>query len=226
MPSTYTGYDPTQNAFLSALAQGETGSAGTGALFEGTGGTDLSTASTDAFGFPQWAGTGTSHAAGIFQFQPSTWDSLASVAGLNFGNVQDQDTAAWTLAQQTYASKTGGDLETDLQAGKFSQIESALAGVWPSVTGSAFGKALTGGTGANVSSTGAISADTSPKFDPLHPITSGAAVIGDEISRVGVLAIGGLVAIVALWWLLSQSGAVPSPGDTARAAGTALAVAA
>src|SRR5579862_4690930 len=155
MSATYTGYDPTQNSFLAALAQGETGSAGLGALFEGTGGTDLSGSPTDAFGFPQWSGTGTSHAAGIYQFQPSTWDALASQYGLNFSSAADQNAGAWDLAQQTYASKTGGDLETDLQAGKFSQIQAALASTWPSVLGNGaspggLSALLSSGGGANV----------------------------------------------------------------------------
>jgi muramidase (phage lysozyme) len=217
----YNPYDPTQISFLSSLARGETGTAGTGATFEGYGGVNLATAPTDQYGFPQWAGSDNSHAAGTYQFQPSTWDALAAAHGFSFGNPADQNAAAWTLAQQTYSAKTGGDLETDLHAGKYSDIQSALADVWPSITGSSFVQTITSGGGPNISSANPISADTSSG--------SGGGIAGwieKEFSRFGVLIVGGIVVLVALWYLLSQSTGVPSPTETAQAAGKALALAA
>ena len=132
----YNPDDPAQAGFLAALAQGETGGSANSA-FTGTGGANLSGLATDQYGFPSWSGLGNSHAAGTFQFQPGTWDTIAAQFGLNFQNPQDQAEGAWYLAQQTYAQQNNGaSLETALNTpSAYGTIQSSLKNVWTSVTG-------------------------------------------------------------------------------------------
>jgi len=228
MPVTaYNPYDTTQQSFLAALSLGEAN--GPHPYSQGVGGVDLTGAPTDASGFPQWGGFGNSHAAGAFQFQPATWSAEASKLGLNFQNPADQNAAAWDLAQTTYATKTGGDLETDLKAGKLGPIQSALASVWPSVTGNAAAPgglvaSLTGGKGGNIAGGNPLSADTSlgSMLSGLNPF----AGITNQFVRIGLIVVGVVILIVALWKLLSDAGVVPSPGDTAKTVGKVAATAA
>lgn len=131
----YNPNDPVQQTFLGSLAQGETGNSAYAAT-EGVGGTNLANdPNSDPYGFPIWQGQGSSHAAGIFQFEPATWDALAQTYGLNFGNASDQQAGAWYLAQQTYTAKTGGSLYGDLSSGTTSKLQSALYSIWPSIAG-------------------------------------------------------------------------------------------
>lgn len=227
MPVAYNPYDQTQQAFLAALALGE--SNGKDPYHQGTGGTDLSGSGTDAYGFPIWGGFGNSHAAGAYQFQPGTWDKYAKDYNLQFQNPGDQNAGAWYLAQDTYKQKTGGDLASDLKAGKYTSIQSALAAVWPSVTGNGaspgLANALSNGQGAQISGGNPISADTSGGektggvFGPLVDW------LAQEFSRIGILFIGSIILLIALWYLLSETGAVPSPTQTAKAVGKAAALA-
>lgn len=227
MPSVaYNSSDPTQQAFLSALAQGEAGKYG---YSGGVGNTDLSTVSSaDQYGFPQWGGFGNSHAAGEYQFQPATWDAVASQHGLNFSNPADQNAAAWYYAQDTYANKTGGSLTDALAKGDYTGVQAALASVWPSVTGNGatpgLAKSLSAGTGAPISGANPISADTAG-FDPLHPIQSLSNVVTSEFVRIGLFVIGGLIILVALWKLLSETGVVPAPEKVAATVAKVAAVA-
>ena len=202
--------------------------------FEGFGGTSLAGSPTDQYGFPQWAGGSTSagptHAAGTFQFEPSTWDSIASQYNLNFSNPADQQAGAWYLAQQAYQSNTGGSLETALQSGTptaLQGVQSALQSIWPSVGGSGAapqglandllsgtGASLPGGSGGGSTSAGANT-------------SSGGGLVGtiEQFAvRFGLIIIGGIIVIVALWQLLSSQGVVPSPAKTVKAAGAALAL--
>lgn len=215
MSVAYNPYDPAQASFLSALKLGE--SSGPGAYTQGTGGTDLSNAPTNQYGFPEWGGFGNSHAAGAYQFQPATWEQYGSEYNLNFRNPGDQNAAAWYLAQDTYKAKTGGELSSALAAGDYSPVQSALAKVWPSVTGNGaspgLATALSSGQGGGLSGgTNPISADTSGGSDPFK-------AIGNQFVRIGLIAVGSLVLLVALWYLLAQTGAVPSPSDAAKVAG-------
>lgn len=229
MPA-YNPADPTQQSFLSALAAGE--SSGSNRYTQGVGGTDLSGAPTDEHGFPTWGGFGNSHAAGAFQFQPRTFDQYADEYNLNFKSPADQNAAAWYLAQDTFKAKTGGDLTAALQAGDFGSVQSALAAVWPSVTGNGaapggLATSLASGTGADLSGSGMnpISADTSPlgqMLSKLNPV----AAIGNEFVRIGLIAVGVVILLVALWYLLSETGVVPSPSDAAKMAGKAALAAA
>jgi|SRR5215469_2788043 len=221
----YNPSDTLQEGFLSALAQGETGSAGLSALNEGFGGVDLSAQPTTSTGFPIWSGanvsTGPTSAAGIFQFQSGTWQNLATQFGLNFQNPTDQEAGAWYLAQATYAQKTGGQsLEQALASGDFSSIQSALAGIWPSVMGNA---AAPSGLASTLSVGGGP--QLSPGSDIAQaPITGtstnggsgGGGIISDIenwFERGGLILIGGLIAIVALFFVIKEGG----PGKAIKA---------
>ncbi len=227
MSSTSVAYnpnDPTQQSFLSALELGETGGA-SNAYSEGVGGADLSGTTTDQYGFPQWNGEGDSHAAGAFQFQPSTWDQLAQQYGLNFANQGDQNAGAWYLAQQTYQAQTGQSLETALQNGDYSSVQQALAAVWPSVLGNqanpqGLASALQSGQGATLGGSDAAAPVNSSSSS--NGGTGAIATVENFFVRFGLIILGGLIVIVALWQLLSNQGVVPSPGDTAKGIAGAL----
>jgi hypothetical protein len=219
----YNSNDTLQTSFLAALAQGETGNSAF-ASTEGVGGSDLTGSPVDQFGFPQWNGEGNSHAAGTYQFQPSTWDTIAGEFNLNFSNTQDQSAGAWYLAEQTYQQKTGGSLEDALSSGNYSSIQSALGAVWPSVTGNAaapqglaanLSGAITSGTSAATSATATANASGQTAS------TSGSSggIIGtieQFFVRFGLIIIGGIIIIVALWSLLASQGVVPSPGKVVK----------
>jgi muramidase (phage lysozyme) len=185
----YNSSDPYQTGFLAAIATGETGAA-SGNTMTGYGGANLAGDPTDQYGFPSWTGMGNTHAAGTYQFQPGTWDTIASKYGLNFGNASDQSAGAWYLAQQQYSAATGGQsLETALQQGNYSSIQSALGSTWTSVKGNAnlpqglataLGSFISNATsaspagGATGAATGAASAGTAGGSAP--PATGGGPV--------------------------------------------------
>jgi len=226
-----TAYDPnnsTQRGFLAAIALGESGGKSNSYTL-GAGGTDLSGAGTTGnYGFPSWGGTtgglgvGTSHGAGAYQFEPGTWNSIASKYGLNFQNPADQDAGAWYLAQQVYQKKTGGDLETALEEGNYSSVQSALNGTWGTTGNGAtpqglaydlahgIGSSVVGGNSGTTVSSGGSGTSSSSSGGVLGTIQS-------YFVRGGLLLVGGLVVLVALWVLLSRQGAVPSPKDLAKA---------
>lgn len=225
--TAYDPNDPTQAAFLSSLALGETGGA-SNAYSLGTGGVDLTSQPTDAFGFPLWQGSGNSHAAGAFQFQPATWDSLAQQFNLDFSNPGDQNAGAWIEAQQTYTAKTGGSLEDALKAGNFGAVQTSLASIWPSVTGNAatpqgIAHDLANGIGATLpASSGGVTSTPAPSFDIMHPIASSEAIAQNLFVRGGLIIVGAVIVLVALWFLLSSKGIVPSPADVGHAAIAAI----
>jgi hypothetical protein len=240
----YNPSDPLQQAFLSALALGETGGASNSATL-GVGGTDLSSiinsGQTDEYGFPIWNGTGNSHAAGTFQFQPSTWQSIAQQFHLNFANSNDQAEGAWYLAEQT-----DPNLYTDLQTGNYANIQAALKNVWPSVTGNgaapqglandlatAVGvtsNAATNQTAANNAAIGSIPTVqggfgafvTQAVNAVTGNVMGGANSPGVQVASSGgfaqgaLIVVGAVVIFVALWMLLSSTGAVPSPKQTLK----------
>jgi muramidase (phage lysozyme) len=152
----YNPDDNVQTSFLSALALGETGNSSY-ASTEGFGGVNLAgDTDLDSVGFPIQAGGNVSSAAGTYQFVKGTYDNVAAQLGLdNSFSQSDQNEAAWQLAQTTYTQKTGGSLYQALQSGNYSSIQSALASVWPSVSGNGaapqgLAASLAGGQGANV----------------------------------------------------------------------------
>lgn len=57
----------------------------------GVGGTDLSKAQPNQYGFPIWEGHGNSHAAGRYQFQPATWEQYAKPLGISDFSAASQD---------------------------------------------------------------------------------------------------------------------------------------
>jgi muramidase (phage lysozyme) len=77
---------------------------------------------------------GPSSAAGRYQMVYSTWEPLAQKLGLTDFSPPSQDTAAWTLAGDTYHQKTGRDLLADLKAGDTSKVAGALGSRWPTIT--------------------------------------------------------------------------------------------
>jgi len=78
----------------------------------------------------------TSSAAGRYQFLGPTWEGVAKKFGLSDFSPETQDIGAWSHAQDVYKAKTGRDLLPDLQTPmRRKSVESALAGVWPSMPG-------------------------------------------------------------------------------------------
>ena len=211
----YNPADPIQQRFLSSLALGETGNSSYAAT-EGVGGANLAGLPTDQFGFPQWTGQGSSHAAGTFQFQPQTWDAVAKEHGLNFSNPQDQNAGAWYAAQQA-----DPNLEADLSSGNYSKVQSILQSIWPSVTGNqanpaGLAAALGGGVGADIP--GGAMATPTPAGSQTSAPTSWFGVVENWFLRGGLIIIGGLVIIVALYFLLSREGYIPKVTTLAKAA--------
>jgi hypothetical protein len=231
---TQTGfnpYDPAQTGFLAALANGETGGA-KNALWTGVGGADLNGLPTDQYGFPQWQGLGNSHAAGIFQFQPGTWDEIAATYGLNFGKPEDQSAGAWYTAQDTFAKATGGgSLEDALTSGHYDQVQQALGGTWPSVYGNAnLPQGLSGALPTTIAqasdalgSAGSGSSAATAQTGWRIPFLSDAL---DNVEaffvRGGLVLLGLIIIAIALWIILSETTPLPGPGDLAKAAAAAL----
>lgn len=116
---------PHARAFLNAIAGGESGgrydiryTPRGGATF-----TDLSRHP----GIFEPGPHGRSSAAGRYQFTQTTWNALG---GGDFSPA-NQDRRAWQLAQQDYKSRTGRNLDADLQAGGLnSRILSTLTPTW------------------------------------------------------------------------------------------------
>ncbi len=197
----YDPYDPVQRSFLGALAQGESGGFSNSAMV-GYGGGDLSAATPDQYGFPQWNGVGNTHAAGTYQFQPGTWKDVASKFGLNFQNPADQDAGAWYTAQAA-----DPNLESDLSSGAFGKVQAALSRIWPSVSGSASNPTgLAGLLGSGADTSGNVAplnnATGDPKSSSLNPF----AVIENWFLRGGLIIVGVLVIMVALYFLLRNKG--------------------
>ena len=228
--SGYTVYNPNdsvQTSFLSALALGETGGNPNSAM-EGYGGVSLAGAATDQYGFPfQGSGANVSSAAGTYQFLHGTYDQVAGELGLTDFSQNSQNEAAWYQAEKTYAANTGGSLYEALSSGNFTSVQAALAKVWPSVLGNGaapggLAASLAGGQGANIPFSGSNSGTSS---SAAAASGSPSGILGDIenwFERFGLIAVGGLIVIVSLWALLSQTGAVPSPKSAVKGVAAAL----
>jgi hypothetical protein len=106
-----------------------------------------------------------SSAAGRYQFLGSTWGDIANRYGLPDFSPTSQDQGAWALANENYRKTTGGDLATDLQAGKVQQVAEALSPTWTSLAGGI--EAQPGGTGAPLAA-----AFQAGLPDPAVPVTT------------------------------------------------------
>lgn len=85
-----------------------------------------------------WAGkqgpAGISHALGVGQFQPATYQETAARTGLPTIEPQSQLTNIWDLARHVYGIKaSGSSLEVDLAMGKEMRIASLLSETWTSL---------------------------------------------------------------------------------------------
>lgn len=202
----YNPFDPEQKELLAAIRTVEGGTS----YSIGFGGTDLSGTSRDQYGFPQWGGAVTSrgptHAAGAYQFQPGTWRDVASKYGLNFANPGDQDAGAWYNAQAKYAARTGGrSLDADLDAGLYDRVRAGLQSEWEGILTkpAQFLSILSDGVASEISP-GATDTSGTPSF-----ITSPIQAASAYFVRGGMILVGALILVVALWALLSKSNVLP-----------------
>lgn len=156
--------------------------------------------------------------AGNLSGLPADQSGLQNVAaeyGINLSTASGDNEALWDLAQQQYSTSTGGQsLETALQTpSAFSNIQSALAGLWPSVTGSeAAPQGLASQLEANISNAGTTTTASGPVSSAASPAagtTTTASGLSGFFVRGGLLFVGGLIIVVGLWALLAKQGYVP-----------------
>jgi muramidase (phage lysozyme) len=64
----------------------------------------------------------------------TTWDKVAKPLGLSDFSPENQDLAAWQLANNSYGNLTKGrDLLADLQAGRHDDVARALSSEWAGI---------------------------------------------------------------------------------------------
>jgi muramidase (phage lysozyme) len=125
-------------AFLDAIAQGE--SPGYDVLYGGSKFSDYSRHPGQSMPIfdPNHPGqvVGHSTAAGRYQFLAPTWQGLQQKYGYKDFSPENQDAAAWQLAQDDFKARTGGSLEEALKSGDAGRINAAaqaLKGTWESL---------------------------------------------------------------------------------------------
>lgn len=121
-------------AFLNALAIGESGPTPDYTILYGGG----HFATAPAWTFPTWAGNDNSHAAGRYQFEPATWQTVSAAAGLKDFSPDNQDMGAWWLAKYDYNRRSGRDLLSDLRSGVLENVATVLQPTWTSLNASTF----------------------------------------------------------------------------------------
>lgn len=143
-----------------------------------------------------------------FNIAPSTWDTIASEFNLSLGTTDDQNEGAWYLAEQTFAQQTGGQsLETALQNGDYSSIQSALSSIWPNVTGSEGAPSGLAASLANLAGTQDAAMTANTNATTATPGTVGTASAPAPSStgffgNIGILLIGAIIILVAGYFLL------------------------
>jgi muramidase (phage lysozyme) len=88
-----------------------------------------------------------SDAAGRYQMISTTWDKVAKPLGLPDFSPDNQDMAAWQLANNSYGRlNRGRDLLADLQAGRHDDVARVLSSEWAGIARNpqAFVRALRG----------------------------------------------------------------------------------
>jgi muramidase (phage lysozyme) len=156
----------------------------------------------------------TSSAAGRYQFLGSTWDAQKKKLGLKDFSPENQDAAAWDLAQTEYKAKTGKDLLGVLKSGDqaaISDVPRQLSGQWSSLPG---GRQPAGsGRGiAPAANGGAGFTYEQVQRNPYLISAAVRAIAADETSSVQAarLVIGGVGKAV-------DAGLAPDPADVALA---------
>lgn len=155
----------------------------------------------------------------------SSLNDVASAHGLNLSNTNDQAAAIWYNAQQDFATNTGGSLETALDQNNYAAVQSGLSSDLPTVNGSSgapqgLAASLVSGIGNAILGTidpGAVASNAMTAAGIAPQATTFSGAIENWLTRGGLIVIGGIVLIVALWLLLSDQGILPSPSSTAAA---------
>jgi muramidase (phage lysozyme) len=221
--AAYNPVDTLQQKFLAAIALGESPRTDN-PYMSGYGNKDLSGYKRDQYGFPIWEGGlgGSTHAAGVYQFQPGTWKGVASQYGLDFSNPADQNAGAWYNAEREFKENTGGDLYQALANGQYDIVQNALTDEWTSVTGNAaapggLATSLEKGLGAGIK--GIIGNPLDFVFGNglgQSGIMGGSeGLIGNIFVRAALVIVGVIILVAALWALLARFDVVPAPAELA-----------
>ncbi len=175
--------DTRRRAFLATIARGEAPKGAYDYIIGGGKAKDLAD-------HPRTMGSagkyGSSDAAGQYQFLSSTWDEQAKKYGYKDFSAGTQDLAAWNYAKDTYAQKSGRNLETDLASNDpavLNGISKTLGQTWTSLPGGSqpnsnwAGKDFASVYNENIKANTAVpsAADPNVPLDPTPNVGSGAS---------------------------------------------------